>query len=89
MLFVVKDADGAIFGAWMSEGLKMSRGNEGYYGSGESFLWKWVEESEELKVFRWTGRNDYVALCEPESISFGGGYAIFLVTCIRCLIAFR
>jgi TLD len=24
-------------------------------------------------VFKWTGKNDYVALCEPESISFGGG----------------
>jgi hypothetical protein len=24
-------------------------------------------------VFNWTGKNDYVALCEPESISFGGG----------------
>jgi TLD len=26
-----------------------------------------------VKVFKWTGKNDYVALCEPESISFGGG----------------
>ena len=24
-------------------------------------------------MFNWTGKNDYVALCEPESISFGGG----------------
>lgn len=80
MLFVVKDSDGGIFGSWISEGLKMSRGNEGYYGSGDSFLWKWVENSRngdgggELGVFKWTGKNDYVALCEPGSISFGGGY---------------
>lgn len=26
-----------------------------------------------MRVFNWTGKNDYVALCEPESISFGGG----------------
>ncbi|KAF9442810.1 TLD-domain-containing protein, partial [Macrolepiota fuliginosa MF-IS2] len=81
MLFVVKDSDGAIFGAWMGDGLRMSRGNEGYYGSGESFLWKWVEDNDELKVFRWTGRNDYVALCEPGFISFGGGdgsYGLYL-----------
>ena len=23
-------------------------------------------------MFKWTGKNEYVALCEPESISFGG-----------------
>ena len=25
------------------------------------------------KVFKWTGRNTYFALCESEFISFGGG----------------
>ncbi|KXN87828.1 Oxidation resistance protein 1 [Leucoagaricus sp. SymC.cos] len=81
MLFVVKDADGIIFGAWMGDGLRMSRGNEKYYGSGESFLWKWVEADEELRVYKWTGKNDYVALCEPDFISFGGGdgsYGLYL-----------
>ena len=38
-----------------------------------SFLWKKAEGDDEVKVFKWTGKNDYVALCEPESISFGGG----------------
>lgn len=28
----------------------------------------------QLKVWKWTGRNDYVALCETDSISLGGGY---------------
>lgn len=27
-----------------------------------------------MRVFKWSGKNDYVALCEPEYISFGGGY---------------
>ncbi len=35
------------------------------------FLWK--ANGDEVRVFNWTGKNDYVALCEPESISFGGG----------------
>ncbi len=26
-----------------------------------------------MSVFKWTGKNDYVALCEPDYISFGGG----------------
>jgi hypothetical protein len=35
------------------------------------FLWK--AHGDGVRVFKWTGKNDYVALCEPESISFGGG----------------
>ncbi|KAG1727275.1 TLD-domain-containing protein [Suillus paluster] len=92
-LVVVKDARDAVFGAWMGEGLWLERG--GYYGSGESFLWKYhrpspssedslngLEDSEgTLDVYKWTGRNDYVALCEPGFISFGGGdghYGLYL-----------
>jgi TLD protein len=40
------------------------------------FLWK--ANRDEVRVFNWTGKNDYVALCEPESISFGGGYDTIL-----------
>ena len=38
---------------------------------GFRFLWK--AHGDGVRVFSWTGKNDYVALCEPESISFGGG----------------
>ena len=38
----------------------------------DRFLWKMLPD-EKLRVYKWTGRNDYVALCEPEYISFGGG----------------
>lgn len=78
-LLVVKDAGDALFGLWMGEeGVHPSRG-KGYYGSGESFMWKYVDGK--FEVFKWTGRNDYVALCEPEYISFGGGdgqYGLYL-----------
>ena len=49
------------------------------------FLWKTnsfipdpqVEKDEDdlpiIDVFKWTGRNDYVALCEPDFVSIGGG----------------
>ncbi|KAM5534141.1 hypothetical protein V8D89_012161 [Ganoderma adspersum] len=69
-LFVVRDSGERVFGAWMGEGIHPSKG--GYYGSGESFLWQMVGK-DRLRVFKWTGRNDYVALCEPDYISFGGG----------------
>ncbi|KAJ3513890.1 hypothetical protein NLJ89_g2695 [Agrocybe chaxingu] len=84
MLIVMKDsgvdeeADGSIFGAWIAEGIRLNKGR-GYSGGGESFLWKHVDGT--LKVFKTTGRNSYVALCEPDYLSFGGGdghYGLYL-----------
>ncbi|RDB18168.1 Oxidation resistance protein 1 [Hypsizygus marmoreus] len=78
-LVVVKDAGDTLFGVWTGkEGVHPSRG-KGYYGGGDSFLWKYV--GGKLHVFKWTGKNNYVALCEPEYISFGGGdgnYGLYL-----------
>lgn len=71
-LLIAQDAEGGVFGAWVSEGLHLSHGS--YYGGGDSFLWcRRTRRSESLKIFKWTGRNDYVALCDTDSISFGGG----------------
>ncbi|TBU40035.1 TLD-domain-containing protein [Dichomitus squalens] len=69
-LVVVRDSGDRVFGAWMGEGIHPSKG--AYYGSGESFLWQSVGK-DRVRVFKWTGKNDYVALCEPDYISFGGG----------------
>ncbi|KIJ95537.1 hypothetical protein K443DRAFT_682940 [Laccaria amethystina LaAM-08-1] len=78
-LVVVRDEGGMTFGVWLGEeGVRNGKGS-GYYGSGESFLWKF--DGEKLEVFKWTGKNDYVALCESEYISFGGGdghYGLYL-----------
>lgn len=80
-----------IFGAWIAEGLKLNKG-KGHSGGGESyvhssrpyapslihlasFLWKYVDGV--LKVFKATGKNDYIALCEPMYLSFGGGSVCF------------
>ncbi|KAJ6463562.1 TLD-domain-containing protein [Mycena sanguinolenta] len=79
-LLVIQDADDALFGAWVADGLKRStRG--GYYGGGESFLWRYSPSSGKFDVYKWTGKNDYVALCEAGFISFGGGdghYGLYL-----------
>ena len=37
------------------------------------FLWQQRVGADGVRVFKWTGKNDYVALCEPDYISFGGG----------------
>ncbi|KIM37742.1 hypothetical protein M413DRAFT_448260 [Hebeloma cylindrosporum] len=73
MLVVIQDANGAIFGVWLAEGIRLNKGSKGYFGGGESFLWKYAELT--FKIFKCTGKNNYVAFCEPEYISFGGGYA--------------
>ncbi|KAF7297362.1 Zn(2)-C6 fungal-type domain-containing protein [Mycena indigotica] len=79
-LLVIQDSDGAIFGAWVPEGLRRSAGG-GYYGGGESFLWRYLSSTGKFDVFKWTGKNEYVAFCEEGFISFGGGeghYGLYL-----------
>ncbi|KAI0027603.1 TLD-domain-containing protein, partial [Vararia minispora EC-137] len=80
VVFVAKDGNGGIFGAWLGQGIHFGRG-ESYFGSGESFLWRVKRDAPGLDVFKWTGKNDYVALCEREYIAFGGGdgtYGLYL-----------
>jgi hypothetical protein len=88
-LVVMKDAEDAVFGVWVGEGVGFSMGGVIMrVWSRESscfLLWSWVRfidvlfrflrryVNEKLDVFRWTGKNDYVALCEPGFLSFGGG----------------
>ena len=75
MLLAIRDARGGTFGAWLGGGLHASHG-AGYFGSGESFLWtvgNQRQEKDELHVFKWSGKNDYVALCESDYIALGGG----------------
>lgn len=35
-LMIVRDSNDAVFGAWMGEGIKLSKGS--YFGSGESYV---------------------------------------------------
>ncbi|KAL7421153.1 oxidation resistance protein 1 [Cryptotrichosporon argae] len=70
-VLVVRDGDGAIFGVYLNEPIYKREGT--YYGSGESFLFKRPLRAAEFKVFKWTGKNQYFALCENHLISFGGG----------------
>ena len=56
------------------------------------FLWRVdPHDNHEIQVYKWTGRNDYVALCEKGGFSFGGGYVIlcFAVTIMVTISAVR
>jgi hypothetical protein len=66
----IQDASGGVFGVFCGEGVQRREGS--YYGGGESFMWKASAEGQ-VEVWKWTGRNDYVALCETGYLSFGGG----------------
>ncbi|KIM21395.1 hypothetical protein M408DRAFT_333476 [Serendipita vermifera MAFF 305830] len=84
-LLVIRDALDGVFGAYIGEGLRMNMTGERHFGGGDSFLWKTSSyipdpqaetDEDELPVvnfYKWTGRNDYVALCEPDFVSLGGG----------------
>ena len=37
------------------------------------FLWKYDAASDEVKVFKPTGKNTYFAICDTDYIGFGGG----------------
>ncbi|KAJ2918813.1 hypothetical protein MD484_g1616, partial [Candolleomyces efflorescens] len=62
----------SVFGAFIAEGL--GRKVKGFYGGGDSFLWKYDAASDEVKVFKPTGKNTYFAICDTDYIGFGGGY---------------
>jgi hypothetical protein len=54
-LVVIKDSGDTVFGVWLGEGLRMSKGS--YYGSGESyvkfdfFFLGWITDCSFLIVF--------------------------------------
>ncbi|KAJ3306755.1 hypothetical protein HDV03_004386 [Kappamyces sp. JEL0829] len=76
-ILAIKDTNGQIFGAFLSESLEV---HVGFYGNGQrldndtnrcSFLWR--QESDRIEVFHATGSNDYYILSQPHCIAFGGG----------------
>ncbi|KAH8822627.1 TLD-domain-containing protein [Flagelloscypha sp. PMI_526] len=80
-LLVIRDSDDAIFGAYLSDskGLKVQESSvlRRHYGSGESFLYTKRSTTSPVRIFKWSGKNDYIALCEPTSVSFGAAGETF------------
>ncbi|ODO01597.1 hypothetical protein I350_06417 [Cryptococcus amylolentus CBS 6273] len=69
-ILIVQGEDN-VFGVYMNEPIVRHEGS--YFGSGESFLFK-VDGNRHVSPYKWTGKNQYFALCESNFISFGGGY---------------
>ncbi len=72
-VILVKDSEGGVFGAFASE---QWHEDSHYYGTGESFLFKFVRTGEKVEtvVYRWTGENSLILYSSLEKIAVGGGY---------------
>jgi len=83
-IIAMKDTDGRVFGAYSSHPFSL---HTGYYGSGECFLWRLVGThqrppppsshdnfSMDVRIYPWTGKNNYCVLTELEvGLAMGGG----------------
>ncbi|KAL1929418.1 hypothetical protein VTP01DRAFT_1556 [Rhizomucor pusillus] len=70
-ILAIKDAEDHVFGAFLNETLKANLNS--YYGTGECFLWKVCRSGNGVKVYPWTGKNEYMILSEADFIAIGGG----------------
>jgi hypothetical protein len=75
-LMVIRTTKGCVFGgyadsAWNTNQLGSSR----FYGSATACLFSVDPATDTLKVFRWSGKNRYIQLCDTsrKMFAFGGG----------------
>uniref|UniRef100_A0A8C5U280 TLDc domain-containing protein n=1 Tax=Malurus cyaneus samueli TaxID=2593467 RepID=A0A8C5U280_9PASS len=69
-LLLIRDTEGQVRPCPLPPGVPSS----GFYGTGESFLFSFCPE---LKVFRWTGRNNFFVNGDVNLLMVGGGSGRF------------
>ncbi|XP_059683336.1 TLD domain-containing protein 2 [Gavia stellata] len=70
-LLLIRDTEAQAFGAFSASTIRCSNG---FYGTGETFLFSF---SPELKVFRWTGRNNFFMKGDVDLLMVGAGSGRF------------
>lgn len=78
-LLVVQDSQGAIFGALLTEALRVAERDK-YYGNGTMGVWSLA--SGVMRYYPWSYHNNYFVVSSKELLGIGGGghFAIFLVS---------
>ena len=74
-LMVIRTTRGAVFGGYAdSPWQSRHHGNTKFYGSAQACLFS-VGTDNKLNVYKWTGKNRYIQLCEVSTklLAFGGG----------------
>ncbi|KFO79467.1 TLD domain-containing protein 2, partial [Cuculus canorus] len=70
-LLLIRDTEAQAFGAFSATTICCS---SSFYGTGETFLFSF---SPELKVFKWTGRNNFFMKGDVDLLMVGGGSGRF------------
>ncbi|NXU52798.1 TLDC2 protein, partial [Turnix velox] len=70
-LLLLRDTEGQAFGAFSATAIRCSHN---FYGTGETFLFSF---SPDLKVFGWTGRNNFFMKGDMDLLMVGGGSGRF------------
>ncbi|ORX48544.1 TLD-domain-containing protein, partial [Hesseltinella vesiculosa] len=85
-ILLLRDNDGQVFGAFLNESIQT---HLSYYGTGECFLWKLNRHQlmpasqshhhppPKIKVYPWTGKNEYLIYSTIDCIALGGGHGKF------------
>jgi hypothetical protein len=68
-ILLIKDTSGKMFGAMLSCPIRVS---ERFYGTGESKLFSF-DENDDIRVYEWTGVNDYIIKGSTNSVAIGSG----------------
>jgi len=69
-IMVIRTTNGEIFGGFASEPWKKRLPHEGFYGTGECFLFSLYPRAE---VHQWTGANVFCMYSTGDEIAMGGG----------------
>jgi hypothetical protein len=70
-VLAIETVDGEIFGAFTSQ---KWHPHHDFFGSRESFLWRWNPDQEEpLEFFHFSHLNEDVQLCTHDRLAVGGG----------------
>ncbi|ORX90543.1 TLD-domain-containing protein [Basidiobolus meristosporus CBS 931.73] len=77
VVLAIKDSGSVIFGAYLTEPFQP---HPGFYGNGESFLWKLANPDDvepEIKVYPRSGENEYYMLSDLSFIAVGSSNGKF------------